>query len=318
MTNKTIYRMSAAGACPKRLSATRLGLEPEPAPPWLETAALEGKWHEERVKQELRNTGYAVFDEQKEVVIKQPTFHLVGHIDGILAGDPDGDKLLEVKSMSQFEFDRWMKDGFRGFPEYGDQLACYLLATGLKEALYIVKNRSSGYTDKRVIKYTANLYGGFLVSDRITIISNKIAKVEDYATRGELYPADFNSDSIECRRCEFKYLCLPKPKLINGTDEKILQMASERWREGKRLQARADELINSGKEILEAYAKEQPERKFVFDELLTNIIKTHKETYEKKALLQLFTPEQLAPALKITDYEYSSIKDLRKEEQDNG
>ena len=116
--DKPIYRMSSAGKCPRALSAIRLGYEPEAAPEWLERAAEEGNWHEDRIKQGLREgdgetTKLDVYDEQLELTLEYPSFTLIGHIDGKVRNIPyyfnvnaPENKLLEIKTMSQFEFDR--------------------------------------------------------------------------------------------------------------------------------------------------------------------------------------------------------------------
>lgn len=264
-TTKTIYRMSSAGYCPKKLSAIRNRLEPEAPPKWLETAANEGNWHETRIKDELTDSGITVTSEQEEVIIDQPTYQLVGHIDGIIINNDDSKQLLEIKSMSQYEFDRWMKGGFTAFYQYAGQLACYMQAAKLDTCLYIVKNRSSGYIDKRIVKQNENnLFN-------IESILNKLADIEELALKGELCSMDFDPASLECKRCEFKYLCIGEPKVINGVDKRVLQMAIDKWREGKLLADRGKELINSSKKVLEAYAKEQPEKRFVFNKVIISV-----------------------------------------------
>ena len=48
--DKSYYRMSSAGYCPRRLGAIRLGMEATPVPNWVQQSAEEGNWHEERIK----------------------------------------------------------------------------------------------------------------------------------------------------------------------------------------------------------------------------------------------------------------------------
>ena len=145
--------MSSAGKCPRALSAQRLGYESTPAPEWLEKAAKEGNRHEGWIRDDLRLDYTAIYDDQKEITLDYPSFTLVGHPDGII--DNNGQKmLLEIKTMSQYEFDRWMKGKFEAFPQYADQVTCYMEATGLSQCLYVVKNRSSGYIDKMMLYTT--------------------------------------------------------------------------------------------------------------------------------------------------------------------
>ncbi len=265
MTGKTIYRMSSAGNCPKRLSATRLGIGAEPLPQFVYTAAEEGNWHEGRIKNELRQEGYSVLDEQKEITIKHKTFDLIGHIDGILVDDKGADRLLEIKTMSQFEFDRWMRGGFVAFLQYAGQLACYSYATGLRDICYIVKNRSSGYKDTRFFTITEN--GLFNTAEILT----KITEVEKLALESKIYPAEFDVESIECKRCEYKQMCLPVAKELNRVDSQILQLAVDNWRKGDKLQKEGKSLVNSAKDVLQVYAETQPEKKLVHDQLVTSM-----------------------------------------------
>jgi len=113
MTNKPTFRMSSAGKCPRALSAQLLGVEGEAIPDFVMRAAEEGNWHEARIIEKLKEQDN-IFDQQLEVVLEYPSFNLIGHIDGKVQ-DYDlqrGVKLLEIKTMSQYEFDRWMKGRF--------------------------------------------------------------------------------------------------------------------------------------------------------------------------------------------------------------
>lgn len=315
ISQKPIIRMSQSGRCPKALSAELLGYEPEPTPEFVERAANEGKWHEDRIVTELEQEGYFIFDRQLEVSLEFPSFTLIGHIDGkansMLEGaslnlDKDVDtRLLEIKSMSQFEFDRWMKEGFRGFSNYASQITCYMEATGLKECLYIVKNRSSGYEDRRVLT-RKNLY--------ISPVIERLTEVVTYATDNKLVPREPDLNSIECRRCNYKHLCVPEAKELTPIEEAGLNAATADWRTGKQLVAEGQELVDKAREVLESHTKATNILKWQHSGLTINLIKVHRESYEKKQLLEMFTPEQLLPALKVSDYDQLRIDDLAKEE----
>jgi len=293
----------------------RLDMRSEAPPEWLERAANEGRWHEQRIKDELRADDIAVYDEQSEYVLEYDTFRLVGHIDGRV-NNHGNEMLLEIKSMSQYEFDRWIRGGFKEFPEYADQLACYVTATGLENCLYIVKNRSSGYEDRRIC---FDAQDDAAAKRHIDVIVNKLTAIEDWLSknievgaREGVYPADFDPTSLECRRCEYKYLCIKVEKL-SPVAEKVLVDASAKWREGKRLEAQADSLISEAREVLEQHVRTVTEKRFMFNGLSTALISVHKETYDRAKLEQIFMKEELKPALKIQDYEQVRITDLAKE-----
>lgn len=301
---RPIYRMSSAGKCPRALSAIRLGVKAEEAPPWLEKAANEGNWHEQRIKDELRADDIAVYGEQKEVIIDHPSFQLLGHIDGMV-NDHGKEMLLEIKSMSQFEFDRWMKGRFEEFPGYADQLTCYMKATRIESALYIVKNRSSGYEDRSIITEQP--------SSLDTIIEKFTALESWISLQKKLYPANFDPLSLECKRCFYKLHCPPEQLEPEPATEVQLITATKLVRVGRRLIDEGEATFNEGRDILKKHGEARELTKWLYSELVMQVISVHKESYSKKKLLEQFAPEQLEFALDISDYTQFKITDLLKE-----
>jgi hypothetical protein len=212
--------------------------------------------------------------------------------------------------MSQYEFDRWMKSRFEAFPTYASQLACYLMATGMSTALYIVKNRSSGYIDRQVIREDSML-------TTFESIDNKIAHIEECVAIGTLVDINYDPDSIECRRCGYKSLCVPEPKVFNTVPESKLLEASENWRKGKELKAQAKALIDGAKEVFLSQTEASGQKKWRFNELaIVKIEVKEQTTYPKAKLLEVFTEEQLKPASEIKlPYSYVRIDDQRGEER---
>lgn len=304
-SGKPIYRMSEAGRCARALSAQRLGYKAEPAPEWLERAADEGRWHEGRIKNYLANSGWDIHDEQKEVCLDDPTFILVGHIDGTINNIVDRTlKLIEIKSMSQYEFDRWMKTGFKGFPEYAAQLTCYMEATGLSEALYIVKNRSSGYEDRQVITQQPS---------SMIEIESKLMHVEEWVKKESLVSADYDPNSIECKRCTYKALCAPEPVQLKPFEERELQEAVKFWREGKRLIEQGQQFVDDARKIFEQHTKITGINKWRFGGLSIQLIEGERVTYPKSLLEQLVPEHLLEPVKKVEPYQQTRIVDLEKE-----
>ena len=314
-STKPIYRMSSSGNCPRALCAGRLGYESEPAPPWLEQAAEEGNWHEERIKAQLRKEGFEVFSEQLEIKLEYDNFILLGHIDGkVMEGIEEhysiGTMLLEIKSMSQFQFDRWMKQGFDGFSDYAAQLTCYMAATGLDRAWYIVKNRSSGYENRKVIEsHPANLDN---IVAKMNSIEEWIAKNIEPGAREGLYPAEFNPNSLECKRCFFKQYCVPELKELSTVEQIALESSAQEWRKGKKLVGEGQKLVDSAKQVFEQHTLATGIDKWRFNGLGIALIHVHRESYIKKLLEERVSPELLAEALEIKDYDQLRIDDLEK------
>jgi hypothetical protein len=171
--NKTIYRMSSAGHCPRRIGYKRLNYEPLPVPSWLAQSAEEGNWHESRIIAELaQKENKLVTNRQEEFVLDFPTFQVIGHIDGVITENGRATQLLEVKSMSQQEYSRWTRGRFIEFPWYEAQMTLYLHATELTLCRYIVKDRNLGNKDDRTEIYNPLAY---------TPIITKLASVEELA-----------------------------------------------------------------------------------------------------------------------------------------
>ena len=289
LVNKPVYRMSSAGECPRALSAQGLGYEPEAKPAWLETAAEEGKKHEEWIKQELRADDIAVYAEQDEVKLEYPTFILLGHIDGIV-NNHGNEQLLEIKSMGQYEFDRWWKGKWSGFPEYADQITVYMEATGLKECLYIVKNRSSGYIDRQILTEKPS---------ELWTITTKLAAVEQCVVNRELAPAECDMSTMQCKRCLYKKYCIPTKEEMTMQEEKVLLQASEDWRRGKKLSSEGKDFIDNAKKIFEEHTIASGLQKWSFDDL---------------SIVSVTVKEHEVPARIQKESSYIKISDIRGEE----
>lgn len=306
MTEKTVYRMSSCGYCSRRLGYQRLDYEALPFPDWLKTSAEEGHWHETRIKDELMADDIAVYDEQEELKLEYPSFVLTGHIDGKISNQ-GSKQLLEIKSMSPFEFDRWMRGRWVEFPAYADQLTAYMEATGLKEALYIVKNRSTGYKDKQIIEGQPTSFNTIII---------RLAMIEKAAQKNILLDVEFDPNNWECKRCEYRQHCMPPLPVLVEDQEKALFEAVEKWRKGDALVDEGSILKDAAKVILRGYAELTPTQKLIFNQLAVTIYAVHTIKYPKNEVEKLLSPDTLAEIAKITDRQDCRIDDLEK--KDNG
>lgn len=295
---KPVYRMSNVGTCPRALSAQRLGYQPEDIPKWLEETAKEGKMHEEwivrnYIKGELN---MEIAARQREVAIELPSLNIVGHIEGLAkqkSTTPDATPwhLFEIKSMSQYEFDRWMRGGFEEFPSYADQITCYMNATGIFNVLYIVKNRSSGYKDVFWLDKPPSSMQG---------IEAKLESIETRVTgHNMLQEADCNFSTIECKRCFYKYLCVQTKEDYTVQTENVLLAAAEKWRIGKMKEKQGSAMVNEAKKILEEHLTASGLPDFRFANL---------------AISQINVREHEVPAHIKAAYSYIKIEDLTREE----
>lgn len=326
--NKLIIRMSSSGDCPRALSAELLGYKPEAAPPWLETSAKEGNWHEQRIRAKLAEEGFVIdhstepcpkclemFGDKRygnHMELETAGFTLIGHNDGEIIKAPELPEpvhtpaLLEIKSMSQFEFDRWMRGRWAEFPGYAAQVTCYMASKSLKEGYYVVKNRNSGYEERSVLHGTP--------LPMTTIVAN-LTTVSTAINAQRLAEGNFDPTSIECRRCFFKSLCSPSETVLTPVEEKALDKAVELYRLGKNLEAEAETNITAAREIFNQHMGYSKLQQYRHKGVLISII-NYKEslTYPKAKLLKFFTTDQLAPVAEIkAAYVQLRVADLEEE-----
>jgi len=303
--DKVIFRMSHAGSCLRKLTAEYLNYEHEPDPEWLQDAAEEGKVHEQLVKDKLRSKGYSITNEQEEIIHETDSFKLIGHIDGKIMKDDMPLSVLEVKSMSQFEYDRWDKKQFDGFPQYYAQMCLYMTFTGLQQCFYAVKNRSNGHIDYRTFVRDINFY------NTIIAIKLDLQRVVDHIEENVLIDALYDEDSIECKRCKYQYLC-KTPKVYSEQDITMLTHAADIWRKGKALQDEGKALVDQARDIFDSHMNATNAKKLVFNGIAAQFITKKSETYDKTKLLTIFKADDLIPALKTKEWTELRMEDINE------
>jgi len=294
-------------------------------PAWLMETAEEGHWHEQRIKNELRATGWFVEGEQDEVTIERPNYLLKGHIDGMIVQDGVWScydcnepmppwNLLEIKSMGLFEFGRWKKEGFDGFPKYKAQISLYMEALGYDKCLYIVKNRNDGQKDYNCGHNKTGILNFITSPMPVKEVYANVDLAVTNALDNRLAPAEFDPSTWECRRCAYSKLCIPQPQKLSTENQKLLERACEQWRLAKILLEKGEKEKEAAELILSSFIPET--NKYMFDELsISQFPNNPREYYDKKVLEATFQPHQLLPALKYTNVNkpYTlRVTDLRK------
>lgn len=202
-----------------------------------------------------------------------PRFILTGHMDGLATDKKhkylsrDYPTVLEIKSKSQSEFDRWMRERWKGFNDAASQLTVYMtlkalenvqlndftaddfdnLGTGL-ESLYVVKNRNNGFCDKFAQVGTPLKFSEILT---------KLNTVEDYVLKGELVPMEPDWASLTCKWCNFKYLCLTKTEIeiLEVVKKEEYVKASQMWLDGYEEKLHSEALMEEAAKLLKGFAE---------------------------------------------------------------
>lgn len=315
-SSKLIIRMSGSGDCPRAMTADLSGkykFTERAKPSWLETSAEEGKKHEIWIKEELEDKGFCVFDEQLELRIEFPEFILLGHIDGKCNHEdkPWINELLEIKSMSEYEFQRWARGKFSQYPYYASQLACYATATELQNIRYIVKNRSSGYKETLQLNWDT-----FPVKEEFTKVVNNCKMIVDCIDHDKLPEIEYDGDTLQCRRCSFDKLCIRETSdLQTIINNKELIEATTRYREAIEKVEEYEELVKIQKDIFKTQLEASGISKIMCNQLILQLITVKPRVdYNKRKLISLATGEQLLQsAVQKEGYTYLLVSDKTKE-----
>ena len=239
-----VYRASSVGRSLRCLTSARQGYDPLPAPDYLIEAAEAGNKYEGIVKSRLRAEGWKIGGEQGSLDFEvKPGVVIRGHLDGrhCLAPDDPTDRILEVKSMSQRVFDKWIMHSFDKFPEYAAQVTIYMHAEGQirrldtpPEATYAVVNRDTDELDIRTLK-TPPL--------EVQSIIQKVALAELFAEQSQLPVCDSASQYT----CPYDYLCDRHEILFEELEdgkEKTLKQLGDKYVEA----LKAEKVVQENKE----------------------------------------------------------------------
>ena len=310
---RQLFRMSECGYCPRKLTYKYLGYKATEAPSWLMSSAEEGKWHELRLLDQLRQDDIAIYGEQTELTIPYPLIRLTGHPDAF-ENDHGIERVVECKSMSQGEYQRWMTQGFAAFPHYAAQITAYMAATGLPCRL-IVKNRNTGTVhglDPRDTQYFME-HPPRDINEIVLVLSD----VAECIANKELYPnVEYQPDNVECKRCQFGYLCVPPPPVLAEDQEKQLTEVIAQYRAAKRQADAAAEIIDNARNVLRQYAEVSPTHSLTFDGLTTKIYPVKFVSYPKGDVERLLDADTLRSIAKVTERMDCRITDKAEPEDD--
>lgn len=306
--------MSECGRCPKSLTYKYLGYTAAEAPAWLMTSAREGKLHEEWLLGELASDDIAVYGGQDTLRIEQPLFTLEGHIDSY-ESDHGIDRVVECKSLSQGEYQRWSTQGLEAFPHWAAQITAYMTATGLPCRL-IVKNRNTGTTHGLDSHDTAYFFATTPV-DFASIVM-RLNDVAECIQNEQLYEGvSYDPDRLECKRCAYQALCIPPPPVLAEDQEAELAQAVVNYREGKAMADAGSELVDKARETLRRYAELAPDRRVTFEEVTAKLYPVKVVSYPKAEVEQLLPADTLDRIRKITERMDCRITDNRKASNDD-
>lgn len=316
---KVIYRASSLGMCVRALVAIAHGGYEEALgkdrADLLDRTSIEGEFHEGAVRAKLEHQGWKIHSTQDVVeipVIKGVVIR--GHTDGIVSSSSDEPSLLlEVKSMSNKRFDRWIKTGFEGFLKYAYQISAYMQATPDLDVIYIAKRREDGFENRQIIKAGEPPIAW-------SVIKKKVLAVEGFRRKGRGFP-DCDVPPSEQFWCPFFYL---HDEVVDSVDtemtEEMLAVLidlipkrlelSELEKEGKDAEILRKEL---DKEILNLMGKQDKVIVEVDDQDYQITRVNGSSNYLDQTKLRADMGEEILPYEKTTRFQYPKITPKKKQ-----
>ena len=140
--NETVvYRASAIGNCIKALVLARLGYDQTEPGPIASNVFADGRNGENTILDLMADDGWTVHDRELEtdLHLRRPQKRRIvirGHIDGI-ANKNNEKVLLEMKTMAESTWQKWLTHKWDAFPAYAAQISTYMHTTELAGMLVI-------------------------------------------------------------------------------------------------------------------------------------------------------------------------------------
>jgi len=186
----------------------------------------EGKLQEKAVLRLLEDVGFDIVEQQRSYEIRE--LKLVGHIDAKIKVN---DKLfpLEIKSMSPYFFESlhvvkdFLNHRYAHIRKIPFQLQAYLMLSQQKEAVLLIKNRSTGELKEIVVTQDEKLQNEIRV---------KCQTINDLVEKQVAPEIHEEFDETICSMCRFAHICLPdvkrKDELKLIEDEELIALLEKR------------------------------------------------------------------------------------------
>lgn len=207
--------ISSIGHCGRQLAYKYHGVAGDPLPWRSRSIFADGNYIQDQLRYwihlSVKPDCYYLTDEEAEVTLKTPKGHEIkGHLDGIirhLAGEltlcrnPDHySRLLEIKSMGSTSWRINKREGLDR--SYQAQVSGYLKATGLKDAVVLMKNKDT--SDLREIVMTLDEK---LLDERLAIVDQVLDSTTPDMVQREWRANDDGELPWHCGYCPYVRTC---------------------------------------------------------------------------------------------------------------
>lgn len=223
-------RPSSAGPerCIRSLVYHRLGVKKKGFPGRTLMIFDDGIWGEEITLDWISKTSYQVSSGQMKIkVVLSPSLYLEGSIDGIITDLTGYDRLLELKHINHFSFERYRNQ--KALPlDYITQCCLYIrgcqdLNPDITEALLLLKNKNTAAYLEYVIRYETEMDTATVrsmtgsqgedvelnkeISAVLSSVRGRYEAIEEYANLGRLPLRPYEPSAWQCEYCQWAGEC---------------------------------------------------------------------------------------------------------------
>lgn len=311
----TVIRISAAGACPRRIQLEVWGVEGAPLPESVLRAYEEGNLHESSIlawaAQNLPGAPYSLSNQQLEV--KAADF-LVGHIDAIGISS-SRTVLIEAKCLKRRAFQELRQNGvIESHPQYYCQVQLYL--HGLRNAGYnidtaylIARNKETPPTRWWDHTFQCITYDPLFVENKIRELEQLVDAIE---AKREVPPPFHPDKNWQCRYpwCVYTKVCHPGwERLRTGVAQDrsdlatVIEIYQEVCEEIKSLEEFREEIRTKLQE-------EIGETPVQAGKWLVQWVERRQERFDTRLARKELSPEILAKLIKVSTYKILEIKEI--------
>lgn len=187
----------------------------------------EGRIHEAAVLRDLQDAGFNVIEQQRSFEWKK--YEITGHIDAKVVLSETAVLPVEIKSCSQFVFDKvnslddLFKSKYPHLRRYPAQLTLYCLMDAKEGGLFIFKNKQNGKLKEIALE---------LDYDFAEELIKKAETINEHVKNGTVPdPIEWTEES--CGGCGFRHICGNEAKrdAIDFSDDADLKSKLERREE---------------------------------------------------------------------------------------
>lgn len=197
--NRKTLRLSSIGKCMRQQWFTAKGYPAEPVSPRASIIFWQGDLIEACTNALAKMAKVDIRREQEEVELEG----IKGHIDGVLYENDEPKAVVEIKSMADYSFKRFEKEGIDNTFGYTSQGIAYATALDLNSVVWVATNKNTGAMAEYLFTVTDEMKRDIVkrVQELKKLVNSWVMPFREY------YPEKDGKLPVQCQYCGHKHNC---------------------------------------------------------------------------------------------------------------